>query len=110
MAMSMRELPRLVSLPLARRAQPAGDRAAAALLEYQWPSEAIINTPIPPMARNVTWVVTAMVLSMIGAMAAIPVDQVVSARGIVVSQTPTLLIQPLDTSIVRSIEVREGQA
>ena len=39
----------------------------------------------------------------------IPVDQVVTARGIVVSQSPTILVQPLDTAIVRSIDVREGQ-
>jgi HlyD family secretion protein len=39
----------------------------------------------------------------------IPIDRVVTARGLVVSQTPTILVQPLDTSIVRSITVREGQ-
>ena len=32
-----------------------------------------------------------------------------TARGIVVSQSPTILVQPLDTAIVRSIDVREGQ-
>jgi len=42
-------------------------------------------------------------------MGLIPIDQVVTARGIVVSQAPTVLVQPLETAIVRSIEVREGQ-
>lgn len=50
-----------------------------------------------------------MVAILIAASALIPIDQVVTARGIVVSQSPTILIQPLDTSIVRSIDVREGQ-
>jgi hemolysin D len=50
-----------------------------------------------------------MVAAMIAAMALIPIDQVVTARGIVVSQAPTLLVQPLETAIVRSIDVREGQ-
>jgi len=35
--------------------------------------------------------------------------RVVQARGIVVSQSATILVQPLETAIVRSIEVREGQ-
>src|SRR5439155_26103923 len=38
-----------------------------------------------------------------------PVDQVVTARGVVVAQSPTVLVQPLETAIVRSIDVREGQ-
>jgi hemolysin D len=54
-------------------------------------------------------VVTSMVAVLIATMGLIPIDQVVTARGIVVSQTPTILLQPLETAIVRSIEVREGQ-
>ena len=42
-------------------------------------------------------------------MGLIPIDQVVTAQGIVVSQSPTILVQPLETAIVRSIDVREGQ-
>ena len=50
-----------------------------------------------------------MVCILIAVTGLIPVDRVVSARGLVVSQTPTMLVQPLDTAIVRSIDVREGQ-
>ena len=39
----------------------------------------------------------------------IPVDQVVTTRGLVVSQSPNIIVQPLETAIVRSIDVREGQ-
>jgi HlyD family secretion protein len=39
----------------------------------------------------------------------IPVDQVIATRGIVTSRASTIVVQPLDTSIVRSIEVHEGQ-
>jgi len=53
--------------------------------------------------------ITGMVATLIAASALIPIDQVVTARGIVVSRSPTILVQPLDTSIVRSIEVHEGQ-
>jgi HlyD family secretion protein len=53
--------------------------------------------------------ITSLVAVLIAASALIPIDQVVTAHGIVVSQSPTILVQPLDTSIVRSIDVREGQ-
>jgi hemolysin D len=79
------------------------------VLEFQWPSTAIVNAPIPRSARGIVWMITSMVAALIAAAAIIPVDQVVTARGIVVSQSPTILVQPLETAIVRSIEVREGQ-
>ena len=50
-----------------------------------------------------------MVATLIVATGLIPIDQVVTAKGIVVSQSPTIVVQPLDTSIVRAINVREGQ-
>ncbi len=85
------------------------DPALPAVLEFQWPSTAIINAPIPRSARGIVWMITSMVVVLIAASAIIPVDQVVTARGIVVSKSPTILVQPLDTAIVRSIDVREGQ-
>jgi len=42
-----------------------------------------------------------MVVALITIAGVLPVDQVVTARGIVVSQAPTILVQPLETSIVR---------
>ena len=50
-----------------------------------------------------------MVAVLIAVMWLIPVDQVVTARGIVVSRSPTILVQPLETAIVRSIDVHEGE-
>jgi len=50
-----------------------------------------------------------MVFVLVTALGVIPVDQVVTARGVVVSKSRTILVQPLDTAIVRSIEVHEGQ-
>ena len=39
----------------------------------------------------------------------IHVDRVVTAQGKVVARTPTLVLQPLEAAIVRSIDVHEGQ-
>src|SRR6516164_3815676 len=92
---------------LRRRAVP--DPTLPAILEFQWPSTAIVNAPIPRSARGTVWVVTSLVIAMIATMGLIPVDQVITARGIAVSKAPTIRVQPLETAIVRSIDVREGQ-
>jgi hemolysin D len=85
------------------------DPTLPAILEFQWPSTAIINAPIPRSARGISWMITGMVAALIVASALIPIDQVVTARGIVVSRSATILVQPLETAIVRSIDVHEGQ-
>ncbi len=90
-----------------RRSQT--DPTLPVILEFQRPSTAVVNAPVPPSARRVVWVVATMVVSLIIATAAIPVDRVVTAKGTVVANSPTILVQPLDTSIVRSISVREGE-
>jgi hemolysin D len=85
------------------------DSALPAILEFQWPSTAIVNAPVPRSARGIVWMIASMVATLIAATGVIPIDQVVTAKGIVVSQLPTIVVQPLDTSIVRSINVHEGQ-
>ncbi|RVA04090.1 HlyD family type I secretion periplasmic adaptor subunit, partial [Mesorhizobium sp. M7A.F.Ca.US.002.01.1.1] len=96
------------SLPVRRRTEPS-DPTMPVILEFQWPSTAIANAPVPRMARGMVWIISSMVVALITLSGLIPVDQVVSTRGLVVSQSPNILVQPLETAIVRSIEVREGQ-
>lgn len=97
------------ALALVRRRAEPNDPTLPAILEFQWPSTAIANAPVPRSARGITYVIASMVAAAIAMAGLIPVDQVVTARAIVVSQSPTILVQPLETAIVRSIEVREGQ-
>lgn len=80
-----------------------------AILEFQSPSAAIIAAPVPRSARGIVWMVTALFATCVVAMGLIPVDKVVTAPGKVVSQAATIVVQPLDTAIVRSIDVHEGQ-
>jgi len=86
-----------------------GDPTLPVILEYQSPSTAIVNAPIPRIARGVSWTVGTMVLACFAAMALIKVDKVVTAQGKVVARAPTIVVQPLETAIVRSIDVREGE-
>src|SRR5271167_4371006 len=100
---------RSTALTLFRRRSEPDDPTLPAILEFQWPSTAIVNAPIPRSARGTVWVITSLVIVMITTMGLIPVDQVVTVHGIAISKAPTILVQPLETAIVRSIEVREGQ-
>jgi HlyD family secretion protein len=102
---AVKRLPRV----LAAGRSEATDPTLPVILEYQWPSTAVVNAPIPRSARNIVWLIASMMAFLVFAMGVIPVDQVVTVPGIVVSEWPTILVQPLDTAIVRSIDVHEGQ-
>jgi hemolysin D len=97
------------TLPTVRRGAEGKDQTLPVILEFQWPSTAVVNAPMPRSAQGIVWMISSMVAALVAAMAVIPVDQVVTARGVVVAQSPTILVQPLETAIVRSIDVREGQ-
>jgi HlyD family secretion protein len=97
------------TLPAVRRGAEGKDPTLPAILEFQWPSTAVVNAPVPRSAQGIVWMIASMVAAFVVAMAVIPIDQVVTARGVVVAQSPTILVQPLETAIVRSIDVREGQ-
>ncbi|MBN8901457.1 MAG: biotin/lipoyl-binding protein, partial [Rhodospirillales bacterium] len=105
MQLSPRPSPKAISTAVAERDDPV----LPAILEFQSPSTAIINTPVPRSARGIAWMIGSMVLAAIVATAVIRVDRVVEAPGKVVSQSPTIVVQPLDTAIVRSIDVHEGE-
>jgi hemolysin D len=84
------------------------DEAVPVLLEFQSPSVAVRQAPIPGLARYVIWIISAMFVCLLVAAGLISVDRVVTARGLVVSRDPTIVVQPLDPSIVRSIGVHVG--
>jgi HlyD family secretion protein len=85
------------------------DVTLPAILEFQWPSTAIVNAPVPRSARGVVWVIASMVVVMVAIFVVVPVDRVVTATGVLISRAPTIVVQPLETAIVKSIDVREGQ-
>ena len=78
------------------------------LLEFTSPTAAIINMPPTASAQYITWVIGALALFSIVALCIFPLDKVVSAQGRLVSIDPPLLIQPMEASIIKSIDVKEG--
>jgi len=106
----MLRLPRLL-LKATNVPQGAGgsDVMPLALLEFQSPTAAIIATPMPAMARLTTTWITLLVFSILLITAFMPSERIVTATGELVATAPTGVIQPFNTSIVKSINVHEGQ-
>jgi len=94
---------------------PNGRRAVAtvpmpaALLEFESPTAALIAAPVKPAARSILWIVVSAVIASMAVAALFPIDMVVTGPGRVVSLQATNVVQPLETAIVRSINVAEGQ-
>lgn len=105
----MQLLPRPSSKALEPRRDDRLDPTLPVILEYQSPSSAIINLPMPRAARHVTWTITSMIVALFTISGIVKVDKVVTAHGLVVAKAPTIVVQPLETSIVRSIDVHVGQ-
>lgn len=104
----MQLLPRPSSKAISPARADRMDPTLPAILEYQSPSSAIINLPMPPIARGFVMTLSSMML-VTGVLAAtIKVDRVVTADGLVVARSATIVVQPLEASILRSIEVQPG--
>lgn len=85
------------------------DPTLPVILEYQSPSSAIVNMPMPRIARGFTMTISGMVVMLFGVAGTVKVDRVVTAAGVVVSRAPTTVVQPLEAAIVRTIEVQVGE-
>jgi membrane fusion protein, hemolysin D len=79
------------------------------LLEFESPTAALLAIPVKLAARSMLWTVVSLIAACATAAALIPIDMVVTAAGRVVALQPTVVVQPLETAIVRAINVREGQ-
>jgi hemolysin D len=79
------------------------------IMEFESPSAAVIAEPIPLASRSAIWWISAMLFLLLMVAAFVPQDIVVTASGKVVATSDTVVIQPLDQSIIKSINVRVGQ-
>jgi hemolysin D len=102
-------LPQLSSKATSPAVEDRNDPTLPVILEFQMPSTAITTTPVPRSARGIVWILGTMLTLMMLALGLIKVDRVVTAQARVVSRNPTLVLQPLEASIVRSIDVHEGE-
>ena len=63
----------------------------------------------PPKQRVVLWLMVCLVAFVAAALAILKVDIVVSANGKIITGDREIVIQPVETSVVRSIAVKMGQ-
>ena len=90
------------------RGRGGRDADMPSLLEFHSPTGALTLEPTLHSARGVTWMVATLVAATFAAAALIPIDKVVTAQGRVIALEATSVVQPLETAIVSSIDVREG--
>ena len=101
--------PRHSSKAISTVVEDRGDPTLPVILEFQMPSTTITTAPVPRSARGIVWIVGSMLIAVLLALGLIPVDRVVTAQGRVVSRSATMVLQPLEAAIVRSIDVHEGE-
>jgi len=78
------------------------------VLEYQPDAVEIEERPVPGSIRWVLYVILVAILLVITGAVAFKVDRIVVAEGSLLTSSPIIVVQPLNTAIVRSIHVREG--
>jgi membrane fusion protein, hemolysin D len=92
-----------------KRGFDAADGMPPALLEFLSPAAVVSALPVPFSARSMVWIVSSLFTACAAALGVIHVDRVVTAPGRVISKAATIVVQPLETALVRSIDVREGR-
>lgn len=79
------------------------------VVEYLPDADEIERSPVPPLARlTLHTLLLAVVLFVIWASLS-QVDQVVVAKGRLVNPLPNVVVQPLESGVIQSVDVRVGQ-
>lgn len=79
-----------------------------ALLAFHSPTTALVNLPPMASARHIVWLVGGLMAFSVVGMTVFPLSRVVTTQGRIVSREPALVVQSLDTAIIRSIDVQPG--
>ena len=85
-----------------------GSTPTSEINEYLPDARALEERPIPPTARATVYVLVALLSAIVLWSALARVERVVVAPGRLSFNVPKLVIQPLETSVIRSIDVRVG--
>jgi len=77
-------------------------------MEFFSPSTALLNTPTKRAANHTILIIGSMVAVLLFLSWAMSMDRVVSAQGKVISLTSEVVVQPINTAIVKTIAVSVG--
>ncbi len=99
-----------LSLPRRRAADRPTDRHAERTInDFQSETAEITGAPDPIQARLTVFLLAGMVVLAVSLASVVSLERIVMTPGKIIAKSPTILVQPLETSIIRSLEVREGQ-
>lgn len=79
-----------------------------AAVEFQPDAVIIEERPLPGLAQSVIYIVSALIVTALLWASLSQIDRVVTARGKLITVDPLIVVQPLETGIIRSINVRIG--
>ncbi|MGC2856227.1 HlyD family type I secretion periplasmic adaptor subunit [Novispirillum sp. DQ9] len=82
--------------------------AARTIDQFQSDATEIRTEPVPAMARLTLYALAAFVVFAVLWASVATIDRIVSAQGKVVTVAPNIVVQPFESAIVKSIEVRVG--
>lgn len=93
--------------------EPANKSSVTALdptdIEFLPDADEIERRPLPPYARITVHALAAMLVCFLGWASFAEIDEVVKAQGRLTTPLSNIVVQPIETSIIRSIDVRVGQ-
>lgn len=95
--------------PPVEKASDKESAAETAALEFLPDADEIERRPLPRTARITLHVMLAAIVCFLLWATISEVDLVVTARGRLVTPLPNIVVQPFDTSVIQSIDVRVGQ-
>ncbi|KQV51495.1 secretion protein HlyD [Massilia sp. Root335] len=93
--------------------EPANKSSVTALdptdVEFLPDADEIERRPLPPYARITVHALAAMLVCFLAWASFAEIDEVVKAQGRLTTPLSNIVVQPIETSIIRSIDVRVGQ-
>ena len=78
-------------------------------IEFLPDADEIERRPLPPYARITVHALAAALVCFLGWASVAEIDEVVKAQGRLATPSANIVVQPIETSIIRSIDVRIGQ-
>jgi hemolysin D len=106
---SLSFLARVKKLFFGPRSKASASSVDELVIEFLPDADQIERSPLPRSARITLHVAAAALVSFLLWASLSEVDRVVIAHGRLVTPLPNIVVQPLETSIIQSIDVRSGQ-
>jgi len=100
------------SMQADKKAKPpkkAKGNKAGAVVEYLPDADEIERSPVPRFAQVTLQALIAALVAFMTWASVSQLDKVVTAQGTLINPLPNVVVQPLETAIIKSVDVRVGQ-